>query len=184
MKVLETRLPGVLVIEPQVFGDDRGLLFESWQLERYKSVGIREKFVQDNVSRSSRGVLRGLHIQQPSAQGKLVSVLEGEVLDVAVDIRSGSPWFGKSVGERLSGSNHRQLYVPPGFAHGFQVLSECALFLYKCTEYYRPETEMTILWNDPVIAIEWPLAAPILSEKDRRGILLHDIPSDRLPAYA
>lgn len=183
MRVHPGPLPGVLVIEPAVFGDPRGQFFESWQCERYAAAGVSEAFVQDNVSRSSRGVLRGLHVQLPGAQGKLVSVLEGEVFDVAVDIRRGSPTFGQSFGVQLSADNHRQLYVPPGFAHGFQVCSETALFLYKCTEYYRPENEISIDWNDPALGIAWPLPDPTLSNKDRAGVLLRDVPTDRLPTY-
>jgi dTDP-4-dehydrorhamnose 3,5-epimerase len=184
MKVEPTLLPGVIVVEPTVFGDSRGLFFESWQRERYASAGITEEFVQDNVSRSSRGVLRGLHVQLPGAQGKLVTPLDGEVFDAAVDIRRGSPTFGQTFGARLSGSNHHQLYVPPGFARGFQVLSESALFMYKCAAYYRPETEIAILWSDPSLGIDWPLADPILSEKDREGVLLREVPSERLSAFS
>jgi dTDP-4-dehydrorhamnose 3,5-epimerase len=183
MKVVTTALPGVLIVEPRVFGDARGFFFESWNAQRYAAAGIREAFVQDNVSRSARGVLRGLHLQQPGAQGKLVGVLEGEVFDVAVDVRRGSPHFGRAVTVRLSAADHRQLYVPPGFAHGFQVLSDSALFSYKCTEYYRPETEISIAWDDPDLAIEWPLAAPVLSEKDRRGCRLRELAPDQQPEY-
>jgi dTDP-4-dehydrorhamnose 3,5-epimerase len=183
MNVAATALPGVLIVEPRVFGDARGFFFESWNQQRYAAAGIGEAFVQDNVSRSARGVLRGLHLQQPGAQGKLVGVLEGEVFDVAVDVRRGSPHFGLAVAVRLSATDHRQLYVPAGFAHGFQVLSESALFAYKCTEYYRPEDEISILWNDPELAIDWPLADPVLSEKDRRGCLLRELAPDRQPEY-
>lgn len=184
MNVLETRLPGVLIIEPDVFGDARGFFMETWSQERYREVGLPAGFVQDNLSRSARGVLRGLHFQSPHPQGKLISVLEGEVFDVAVDVRTGSPTFGEWVGEVLSSVNRRQLYVPEGFAHGFVVTDDTALFSYKCTEYYHPETERSILWNDPEIGIEWPIGDPILSDKDGRAPRLAAIPSDKLPRHA
>ena len=142
MNVIETKLPGVLIVEPKVFGDDRGYFFETWQKSRYEAMGIKGKFVQDNVSFSAHGVLRGLHYQHPHDQGKLVSVLQGEVFDVAVDIRVGSPTFGQWVGVHLSGDNYRQLWIPPGFAHGFCVLSDTALVAYKCTDYYAPGAEV------------------------------------------
>jgi len=183
MNVLPTRLPEVFVIEPRVFGDARGFFFESWAASRYEDAGIPGPFVQDNVSRSRRGILRGLHLQHPHGQGKLLSVLDGEVFDVAVDVRVGSPRFGQWVGEVLSGENHRQLWVPPGFAHGFCVLSEDAVFHYKCTDSYHPECEMSVLWNDPAIAIEWPITAPTLNDKDAGGLRLADIPAARLPVY-
>ena len=183
MKVTALDVPGVLLIEPKTFGDARGFFFESWHRERYADAGIREEFVQDNISRSGHGTLRGLHVQHPQSQGKLVSVLAGEVYDVSVDIRRGSPTFGNWVGVRLSESNHRQVYLPPGFAHGFQVLSESALFLYKCTEYYRPENEATIAWDDADLAIDWPIENPTLSAKDIRGHRLREIPADRQPSY-
>ncbi|MEP6729696.1 MAG: dTDP-4-dehydrorhamnose 3,5-epimerase [bacterium] len=183
MIVEQTELPGVLILEPRVFGDSRGFFFENWRCDGYSSLGINDAFVQDNVSRSSRGVLRGLHVQHPGEQGKLVSVLHGDVFDVAVDVRRGSPWFGQSIGVRLSDVNHRQVYIPPGFAHGFQVLSESALFLYKCTAYYQADTETSILWNDPSLAIRWPLPEPTLSEKDRLAVPLRDVSPDRLPKY-
>ncbi|MBN1817515.1 MAG: dTDP-4-dehydrorhamnose 3,5-epimerase [Sedimentisphaerales bacterium] len=181
MQVLPTKLPGVLLIEPKVFGDSRGFFLETWSRERYAQAGLTVDFVQDNVSFSQHGVLRGLHFQNPQAQGKLVQVLAGEVFDVAVDIRVGSDTFGQWVGEHLSVENHRQLYIPPGFAHGFCVLSEVALFSYKCTEYYDPAVEGGILWNDPEIGIEWPVADPRLSDKDKKYTRLSQVPVDRLP---
>ncbi|HVW04222.1 MAG TPA: dTDP-4-dehydrorhamnose 3,5-epimerase [Vicinamibacterales bacterium] len=179
-----TALDGVLVIEPKVFGDSRGFFFEAWHLERYRDLGVPGTFVQDNVSRSVRGTLRGLHVQEPYAQGKLVQVLDGEVFDVAVDVRVGSPTFGRWVGERLSSENHRQMYVPPGFAHGFCVLSESALFSYKCTELYHPETEICIAWDDATVGIAWPITAErLLSPKDATARLLDDIPKQQLPRW-
>lgn len=183
MNVTETKLPGVLVFEPRVFGDERGFFMESFNARRYAEYGLPEKFVQDNVSRSARGVLRGLHFQNPQAQGKLVSVLEGEVFDVAVDIRVGSETFGEWFGVALSSENKKQLYVPPDFAHGFVVTSEVALFSYKCTDYYSPESEGSILYSDPEIGIDWPLESPTLSEKDRTAPTLSGTPEDSLPKY-
>ncbi|MGA9526220.1 MAG: dTDP-4-dehydrorhamnose 3,5-epimerase [Myxococcaceae bacterium] len=168
MNVVETQLPGVVILEPKVFGDDRGFFFESFQDERYAQAGITGPFVQDNISRSVKGTLRGLHFQEPHAQGKLVQVLEGSVYDVAVDIRLGSPHFGKWVGVELSAQNKRQLWVPPGFAHGFCVTSDTALFFYKVTGYYAPKADWGIAWDDPDLAIPWPVEAPLLSDKDRR----------------
>jgi dTDP-4-dehydrorhamnose 3,5-epimerase len=183
VNVIETDLPGVLVFEPKVFGDARGFFMEGWNARRYAEAGLPESFVQDNLSRSARGVLRGLHFQNPNPQGKLVSVLAGEVFDVAVDIRVGSPTFGRWTGATLSADNKRQLYVPPDFAHGFVVTSEFALFHYKCTEYYDPAAEGSILWNDPDIVIEWPIAAPTLSEKDGGAPTLAKMPRETLPRY-
>jgi dTDP-4-dehydrorhamnose 3,5-epimerase len=183
MRIQPTQLRSVLLIEPTVHGDARGQFFESWHRERYAASGVPREFVQDNVSRSERGILRGLHLQEPFGQGKLVQVLDGEVFDVAVDVRVGSPTFGKWVGEHLSSDNHRQLYIPPGFAHGFCVLSSSAMFCYKCTELYHPETELCVLWNDPQLAIQWPVQTPVLSKKDGAGVLLRDIPKERLPRY-
>ena len=183
MNVTATRLPEVLLIEPRVFGDARGYFFESWAAERYADAGVAGPFVQDNISRSARGILRGLHLQNPHGQGKLVSALEGEVFDVAVDVRVGSPRFGQWAGALLSDQNRRQLWVPPGFAHGFCVLSDEAVFHYKCTDSYHPECEMSVLWNDPDIRIDWPVAEPILNEKDRSALILADLPHDRLPVY-
>ena len=183
MKVIETRLPGVLIIEPKVFGDERGFFQETYHEQRYQEMGIKERFVQDNHSRSGKGVLRGLHYQLKHPQGKLVRVTHGEVYDVAVDIRQGSPTFGQWHGTILSDENHRQYYVPPGFAHGFLVLSESADFFYKCTDYYYPEDEGAVAWNDPTLAIEWPLTEVSLSKKDSAAPCLADIPTDQLPEY-
>jgi dTDP-4-dehydrorhamnose 3,5-epimerase len=166
MNVIQTEIPGVLIIEPKVFGDARGFFLETFQAERYRAAGIQESFVQDNHSHSARGVLRGLHFQRKYPQGKLVYVSRGEVFDVAVDLRRDSPAFGRWTGVFLSDENHRQFYVPPGCAHGFCVLSEFADFHYKCTDYYHPEDEGALLWNDPEIGIQWPLDTPTLSAKD------------------
>lgn len=181
MKVIETKLPGVLIIEPKVFRDTRGYFQEIWNYERYAELGISLPFVQDNLSFSTKGVLRGLHYQHPNSQGKLVSVIMGEVYDVAVDIRSGSPTFGSWVGVTLSGENHRQLWIPPGFAHGFCVLSDTAYFTYKCTDFYAPHAEGGIAWNDPDIDIDWPIIH--LSDKDKKHSKLKDVPIDRLPTF-
>jgi len=183
VKVTPTALPEVLLIEPTVYGDARGFFFESFSTERYEAAGVQGPFLQDNVSFSQRGVLRGLHLQNPSAQGKLVSALEGEVFDVAVDVRVGSPRFGRWVGETLSATNKRQLWVPPGFAHGFVVTSAQALFAYKCTEYYRPEAEVCIRWDDPRIGIGWPTRDVTLSAKDRAGVALDAVDPARLLPY-
>jgi dTDP-4-dehydrorhamnose 3,5-epimerase len=178
--IRDTSLAGVLVMEPRVFGDARGYLFESWQAERSAALGL-PPFVQDNVSRSERGVLRGLHVQFPHPQGKLVQVLDGEVFDVAVDVRGDSPTFGQWVGYRLSADNHRQLYLPPGMAHGFCVLSASALLTYKCTDVYHPEAELTIAWDDPDIGIDWPVAEPTLSPKDASATRLRELMSRLVP---
>jgi len=184
MKVIETEIPGVLLLEPRVFGDERGWFMETWQQERYAELGLPASFVQDNQAYSRRGVLRGLHVQYPHSQGKLVQVMHGEVFDVAVDIRRGSPHFGRWVGAILSGENWRQFYVPEGFAHGYSVLSEDALFTYKCTDLYHPETQFSVRWDDPALDIAWPLEAdPILADKDRDAPLLSEIPEDQLPPY-
>lgn len=183
MIVTETTLPGVLVVEPKVFGDSRGFFLETFSASRYAAGGIAGPFVQDNLSQSRKGVLRGLHIQHPAAQGKLVSVLHGEVFDVAVDVRVGSPNFGRWVGEWLSATNRRQLWVPPGFAHGFVVTSDDALFAYKCTEYYRPDAELSIYWGDPRIGIAWPTSDVTVSAKDTAGLLLDAVPAGRLPRF-
>jgi len=169
MKVLETVLPGVLIIEPKVFGDARGFFLESYQAERYRQQGIAHTFVQDNHSRSARGVLRGLHFQRSRPQGKLVSVSRGSVYDVAVDINPASPTCGQFVAVELNDENHRQLWIPPGYAHGFCVLSDIADFQYKCTDYYIPEDEGGLLWNDPQVNIPWPIEQPLLSAKDQRN---------------
>lgn len=181
MKVIPTALPGVLILEPRIFSDDRGFFFESFAAQRYAEAGIDLVFVQDNVSRSRRDTLRGLHFQEPYAQGKLVFVTRGSVLDVAIDVRKGSPTFGKSVAVELSEENHRQLWIPPGFAHGFCVTSEIADFAYKCTAPYVPKAEQCIVWNDPELAIEWPCEKPLLSAKDAAAPRLRDAPV--LPAY-
>jgi dTDP-4-dehydrorhamnose 3,5-epimerase len=183
VNVVPTELPGVLILEPRVFGEPRGWFMESWNAARYASHGIPGAFVQDNVSYSVPGVLRGLHYQLPNAQGKLVSVLDGEVYDVAVDIRRDSPTFGRSVGVVLSSENHRQLWVPEGFAHGFYV-TKPAIFLYKVTAPYDPKAERGVLWSDDELAIAWPGREPILSDKDARAPRLKDIPADRLPRSA
>ncbi len=169
MKVLETVLPGVLIIEPKVFGDARGFFLESYQAERYRQLGIAHTFVQDNHSRSARGVLRGLHFQRSRPQGKLVSVSRGSVYDVAVDINPASPTCGQFVAVELNDENHRQLWIPPGYAHGFCVLSDIADFQYKCTDYYIPEDEGGLLWSDPQVNIPWPIEQPLLSAKDQRN---------------
>lgn len=183
MKVLPTRLPGVLLIEPKAFGDERGFFMETWQARRYADAGIAQEFVQDNMSFSLRGVLRGLHLQHPRAQGKLVYTPQGEVFDVAVDVRRGSPTFGRWVGEYLSSDNKRQLWIPAGFAHGFCVVSEKALLAYKCTDFYHPEDELSIRWDDPAIGIDWPLAPVSLSPKDVAAPLLSEVPDGGLPAF-
>jgi len=180
MKVLPCDLEGLLLIEPRVFGDARGFFLETWNERRYSEAGIRGPFVQDNLSFSRRGAVRGLHFQNPSAQGKLVYVLQGEVFDVAVDLRRSSPTFARWYAVTLSADNKRQLYIPPGFAHGFAVVSETALFAYKCTAFYAPEHETTLLWNDPDLAIPWPVEEPVLSEKDRQGLRLRDLPEEKL----
>lgn len=168
-------LPDLILVEPEVHRDQRGFLFESYHMEKYRAGGIPSAFVQDNCSVSERGVLRGLHFQNPHGQGKLVRVVHGEVFDVAVDVRTDSPTFGRWFGTELRGDDIRQLYVPPGFAHGFLVLGESAEFTYKCTDFYHPEAEHTLLWNDPALGIDWPLAEPRLSEKDRRGKTLDEL---------
>jgi dTDP-4-dehydrorhamnose 3,5-epimerase len=183
MQITETVLPGVRLIEPKVFGDKRGFFMETWNQARYADIGLPECFVQDNLSFSRRGVLRGLHFQNPNGQGKLVYVLQGEVFDVAVDVRIGSPTFGQKAVAILSAENKRQFYIPPGFAHGFCVTSETALFAYKCTTFYEPKSEGCILWNDPALGIEWPVNDPALSAKDAAGIALADYPRERLPVY-
>lgn len=180
MKITPLEIKDVLLIEPQVMGDQRGFFFESWNKKKFELNGLNLTFVQDNVSRSARGVLRGLHFQNPNPQGKFISVLEGEVFDVAVDLRKNSVSFGKWVARILSGANHHQLYVPPGFAHGFQVTSESALFVYKCTDFYSPENEQCLLWNDPKLRIPWPIEIPLLSSKDAKGISLEGFATEKL----
>jgi dTDP-4-dehydrorhamnose 3,5-epimerase len=181
MNVIKTDLPEVLIIEPKLFGDQRGFFLETYQFERYAQGGVAQPFVQDNLSRSRHGVLRGLHLQNPGAQGKLVTALRGRVLDVAVDVRVGSPNFGRHVAVELNEENRRQLWVPRGFAHGFAVLSETADFFYKCDALYSPKDEISVRWNDPAIGIDWGLADPSLSPKDADAPLLADVKN--LPRY-
>ena len=183
MRVIATELPGVLVVEPTVHRDARGFFLETWHEARYREHGIAARFVQDNHSRSARGTLRGLHAQQPSPQGKLLRVVEGEVWDVSVDARLGSPAFGRHIAVVLSAENFRQVYVPPGVLHGFCVTSEAAQVEYKCTEPYDARAEFSVRWNDPELAIPWPIAEPLLSEKDRRAPLLREV-RERLIAFA
>jgi dTDP-4-dehydrorhamnose 3,5-epimerase len=184
MKVLPLAIPEVLQIEPRVHRDGRGHFLESFHAARYAEAGVPGRFVQDNLSRSGRGVVRGLHLQVAVPQAKLISVAEGEVYDVAVDVRRGSPTFGRAVGGRLSSENARQLLIPEGFAHGFAVLSEAAVVVYKCTAFYEPAAELTIRWDDPALAIPWPVSSPVLSERDRIAPLLSEIPEDELPVYS
>lgn len=183
MKVTETKLPGVLIFEPDVFSDKRGFFLETWHRMHYENTGVKGPFVQDNVSLSEKGILRGLHYQYPQSQGKLVQVISGSVVDVAVDIRAGSPTFGYWISVVLSGENHKQVYIPPGFAHGYCVKSETAIFLYKCTDFYNPETEHGIIWNDPDLNIDWPVNEPVLSTKDSKYPKLNNIPNDKLPHF-
>jgi dTDP-4-dehydrorhamnose 3,5-epimerase len=183
LNVVETNLPGLLVFEPKVFGDERGFFMETWHADRYEEAGLPSRFVQDNLSFSRHGVLRGLHFQNPDQQGKLVYVLQGEVYDAAVDIRVGSPTFGEWEAVVLSSENKRQVYVPEGFAHGFLVTSDVALFAYKCTARYNARAEASVLWNDPEIGIEWPVETPELSQKDRASPTLAEMSLDSLPRY-
>ena len=183
MKVVETGLPGCLVFEPRVFGDERGHFFEAFNHDKLAPLGLQPHFVQGNVSRSTRGVLRGLHYQWPKPQGKFVSVLEGEVWDVAVDIRRGSPSFGQHVAAILSADNKRHFWIPEGFAHGFLTLSESAVFTYLCTAPYDRASDNSLRWDDPQLAIDWPLAEVSLSGKDAAAPLLADIVPERLPTY-
>ncbi|MBL7480037.1 dTDP-4-dehydrorhamnose 3,5-epimerase [Legionella bononiensis] len=185
MKIIDTKIADVKIIEPTVYGDDRGFFYESFHLRRYQeTLGIKEVFVQDNFSRSQKGVLRGLHFQSQFAQGKLVSVLAGEVFDVAVDIRIGSPTFGEWVGVILSSQNRRQLWIPKGLAHGFYVLSATADFFYKCTDYYHPQSEISINYLDPQLAIDWPIESEVqLSTKDAAAEPLSLIDTNYLPRY-
>jgi len=183
MNVKETKLPGVLVLEPDVFSDQRGYFLETWNSKRYENAGITGPFVQDNISFSTKGVLRGLHYQYPQSQGKLVQVLSGQVVDIAVDIRAGSPTYGQWFSQVLSDTNHKQLYIPPGFAHGYCVTSETAVFSYKCTDFYNPATENGIIWNDPDLNIEWPIAKPVLSDKDSNYARLKDLAPEKIPHF-
>jgi len=184
MKVVETELPGCLVLEPQVFGDARGFFYESFNRDKLVAAGLDLQFVQGNVSQSARGVLRGLHYQWPKPQGKLVSVLDGEVWDVAVDIRRGSPTFGRWTAVVLSAENKRHFWIPEGFAHGFVVLSETALFTYLCTETYDRAADAAIRWDDAQLAVDWPVRSPLVSDKDAAAPFLDAVPADRLPTFA
>lgn len=184
MNLKKTRLPGVVIIEPRIFHDQRGHFLETWSEARYSGAGLDTVFIQDNLSTSASGVLRGLHLQWPTAQAKLVSVASGAVFDVAVDVRVGSPTFGQWDGVPLSADDHRQLYIPEGFAHGFVVTAGPATVCYKVNAPYTPADELTVLWDDPDLGITWPVSDPILSAKDREGLRLRDIPRDRLPQYA
>ena len=184
MKVIPTDVPGCVIIEPRVFGDERGYFYEGWNAATFAAHGLDMRFVQSNVSCSARGVLRGLHYQWPTnPQGKLVSVIEGEVYDVAVDIRRGSPTFGRCAAVVLSAANKRHFWIPPGFAHGFQAMSERAVFSYLCTAPYDPSSDTGIRWDDPRLAIDWPIRDPSLSPKDAAAPLLADLPPERLPEY-
>jgi dTDP-4-dehydrorhamnose 3,5-epimerase len=183
LEKIETAIPGVLLLRPKVFRDERGFFFESYHETRFADLGITDKYVQDNHSRSRRGAVRGLHYQLKHAQAKLCRVVLGEVFDVAVDIRRGSPTFGKWVGAVLSAENQQQIYIPPGFAHGFSVLSEAAEFLYKCNDFYYPEDEHGVLWNDPQLKIDWRVSDPIISEKDQRFSPLANVAAELLPRY-
>jgi dTDP-4-dehydrorhamnose 3,5-epimerase len=180
MKTLAGEIPGVLVFEPDVFGDSRGFFFEMWNRERYAAAGLDAEFVQDGLSFSAQGILRGMHFQNPNPQGKLVQALHGEVFDVVVDLRRSSPTFGRWQSIHLSGESKRQLYVPAGCAHGFLVLGASALLHYKCTAQYSPKDEISLKWNDPDVGIPWPLDCPQLSAKDQNGLRLRDIPRERL----
>lgn len=182
MNILETAIPGVLIIEPAIFGDSRGFFMELYQTDRYAEGNIPARFVQDNLSRSLRGVLRGLHIQNPRPQGKLVTVLRGAVLDVAVDVRIGSPTFGQHVTVELNEENHRQFWLPRGMAHGFLVLSESADFFYKCDDFYSPADELVVRWDDPELGVGWGVTAPELSQRDRLGRPLAELMA-LLPKY-
>lgn len=183
MKKIETVLPGIIVIEPVVFKDERGFFFESYQEMKFAEIGIRDHFVQDNHSKSIKGTLRGLHYQITRPQSKLCRVIQGEVLDVVVDLRRGSPGFGQYVSVLLSAENMRQIYIPAGFAHGYLVLSATAEFLYKCSDFYFPEYERGVIWNDPEIGVHWGIQNPILSPKDSTHPVLSNILRDELPKY-
>jgi dTDP-4-dehydrorhamnose 3,5-epimerase len=184
MKISATQLPEVKIVEPRVIEDQRGRFFELFRAERFSEAGLADRFVQDNVSLSTRGVVRGLHLQHPFGQAKLICALRGEIFDVAVDVRLGSPTFGKWVGQYLSAKDERQLYIPAGFAHGFAVTSSEAIVVYKCTEYYHPEAERTIRWDDPAIGIRWPVKDPRLSPRDGEAPALADVAREFLPAFA
>jgi len=183
LKLTPTSLPEVKIVEPRVMEDPRGRFFELFRAERFAAAGLADKFVQDNVSSSTRGVLRGLHLQHPFGQAKLICAVRGEIFDVAVDVRVGSPTFGKWVGQYLSAKDEKQFYIPEGFAHGFVVTSSEAIVVYKCTEYYHPESELTIKWNDPAIGIQWPGRDPVLSAKDQAALPLAEIDPATLPRW-
>lgn len=183
MKVTPLQISDVLLVVPDVFEDDRGYFFETWQQERYGRDVTRQEFVQDSLSVSRRGVVRGLHFQHPHAQGKLVTALAGAAFDVAVDVRRGSPTFGRWVAAELSAANRRQMWVPPGFAHGFQALEDGTVFSYKCSDVYHPECERTVRYSDPAIGVSWPLPDPVASARDRSAPLLADLPTEALPAF-
>lgn len=183
MKIIKTTLPGVIVLEPDVYQDERGFFLETYRENDLRDAGIRARFVQDNHSRSSRGVLRGLHYQLIQPQGKLIRVATGAVFDVAVDVRISSPTFGQWYGTYLDAKSMRMLYIPPGFAHGFVVLSDTADFIYKCTDYYHPQSEHGILWNDPGIGVQWPVTEVQISRKDRAHPELRAQPEENLPGY-
>lgn len=184
LKRIDTELPGCCIVEPAVFGDARGFFYESFNAEKYAGIGIEARFVQSNVSRSMKGVLRGLHYQWPKPQGKLVGVLEGEVYDVAVDIRRGSPTFGRWTAAMLTAENKRQFWIPQGFAHGFCVVSDYATFVYQCTEVYDRAADAGVRWNDASLAIDWPVAEPLLSDKDKVAPFLSEVPAEKLPPYS
>ncbi|MBN1932766.1 MAG: dTDP-4-dehydrorhamnose 3,5-epimerase [Desulfobacterales bacterium] len=183
MKIITTKLPSVLIIEPNVFSDQRGFFMETYQKNRYKAKRIFPDFVQDNLSYSVRNTLRGLHYQLPNGQAKLIQVIKGEIFDVVLDIRLGSPTFGNWVATYLSERNKRQLFVPQGFAHGFCVISEYVFLVYKCSDFYKPESERGVLWSDPDINIDWPIDEPVLSEKDCRYPCLKNVLPEHLPVY-
>ncbi len=183
MEFIRSEIPDVILVEPKVFRDERGFFLETYHAEKYREGGIDVEFVQDNHSRSRRGTLRGLHSQIEHPQGKLVRAIQGTIFDVAVDVRRGSPSFGRWVGYELSAENFRQLYIPVGFVHGFCVLSDTAEVEYKCTDIYCPEGELSVIWNDPEVAIEWPISDPVLSDKDAQNPRLAEI-EERLPQYA
>jgi dTDP-4-dehydrorhamnose 3,5-epimerase len=181
VRIIETPIPGVLIIEPRVFTDGRGYFLEQWNADRYARAGATGTYVQDNVSYSTRGVLRGLHFQHPHGQAKLVAVTSGEAYDVVVDVRRGSPTFGQWTAVVLSAENHRQLLIPSGFAHGFVVTGDHAIVCYKASDYYDPDTEKTLRWNDPSVGVDWPIASPLLSARDADGKLLEEFAASELP---
>lgn len=183
LKKISTKIPGLFIVEPQIFGDSRGFFLESWHAGKYEEIGIPYHFVQDNISFSQKNTLRGLHFQHTNPQGKLVYVLVGEIFDVAVDLRAGSPTFGQWEAIILSGKNKAQFIIPAGFAHGFCALSDEVLFAYKCTDFYSPQNEVSVKWDDPDLAIPWPIVNPILSTKDKNGLCLSEIPQKWLSRF-